>query len=510
MTKFRALLLIGSALALAACGADDVASPGEGVIISPPPSGGGNGGNNGGGNNGGGNDGDLNAAPCPVHDNIQELATRVAGHRVCQVSGVVTQDLTLADLEGVLYSLRGGVRVGVDVGGDGNKAGGQSATLTVEPGVLVYGSSGADFLLIERGSQIHAVGTADKPIIFTSAANVRGDSGADSIGEWGGVLLLGRAPINTCIGNAVGGAVNCEAQIEGADGFYGGATPDDSSGRMEYVQVRFPGFEVTPGNELNGITMGGVGSGTVFENIQVHNSSDDGIEWFGGTVNGKYLVVTGADDDSLDTDTGYTGFNQFVLVEQRSTGGDFVIEADSDGNDLLTPRSRPVYANFTFIGKRTSNAAVMMRGGTDYGLYNGIITSETTACLQFRAQQTVAAAGSAGDEQGPPVVASVFLSCTGGSVVGHGGSGVTEQQALDVVTGNNNVVDGVSTLTNTYFPGTNERAVPAFADLAGVNAHLTNVNYVGAFRDANDTWFDGWTCGLPGQTSCTAPARPVR
>ena len=507
MTTLRAIFLLGSALALAACGADDVASPGQGVIISPPSGGGNGGGNNGG--NGGGNSGDLNAAPCPTHDNIQELASRVAGHRVCQVSGVVTKDLTLESLEGVLYSLRGGVRIGVDVGGDGNKAGGQSATLFVDPGVLIYGSSGADFLLIERGSKINAVGTADKPIIFTSAANVRGESGADSIGEWGGILLLGRAPINTCIGNVQGGAVNCEAQIEGADGFYGGATPNDSSGRMEYVQVRFPGFEVTPGNELNGITMGGVGSGTVFEHIQVHNSSDDGIEWFGGTANGKYLVVTGADDDSLDTDLGYTGFNQFVLVEQRSTGGDFVIEADSDGNDLLTPRSRPVFANFTFIGKRTSNAAVMMRGGTDYGLYNGIITSTTTACLQLRAQQTVAPANAALDEQGPPVVASTFLSCTT-PAAGHGGSNVTEQQVLNVLTGNNNELNGTSTLINTYFPGANENAVPAFADLAGVNAYLTNVNYIGAFRDANDNWFNGWTCGLPGQTSCTAAARPVR
>ncbi|MFA7440047.1 MAG: hypothetical protein WCZ66_03665 [Sphingomonadaceae bacterium] len=506
MSQLRALLLIGSAaFALAACGADDVASPGEGVIVqpvnpTPPP---------------------VNPDPDPDPNEPGEVPTTCPtgttnagifeGLRNCQLSGRITGNLNLPNVEGVIYSLSGGVRVGSDVGGDGNKAGGAQGILSIDPGVLIFGESGADFLLIERGSQIRAVGEAQKPIVFTSAANVRGESTASSIGQWGGLVILGRAPIHTCIGVGVqGGTAGCESQVEGADGFYGGATANDNSGRLEYVQVRYSGFEVTTGNELNGITLAGVGSGTTIRNVQVHNSSDDGIEWFGGTVNGKYLVLTGIDDDSLDTDLGYRGVNQFVLVQQRTEGGDFVIEAESDGNDLLTPRSRPVFANFTFLGNRTG-AVVMMRGGTDYGLYNGVINSTTaSACVQLRGQQTIAAANPAIEEEGPPVFASVFMSCTKASGIGHSSSSVTDQQVINILTGNNNVLGGTSTLTNTYFPGANENAVPAFATLSAVNPFLVNTDYVGAFRDAADTWFAGWTCGLPGQTSCTAAARPIR
>lgn len=495
--SFRTLLLIGSALALAGCGADDVASPGEGVIVAPPvtppPV-----------------DPDPEPEPepevpanCPT--GTANVGT-VAGLRNCQLSGVITGNLVLPNIRGLVYSLSGGVRVGRDIGGDGNRTGGSPAVLTIEPGVLVFGSSGADFLLIERGSQIFAEGTATKPIILTSRANVEGTSTDSSIGQWGGLVLLGRAPINTCIGTGVTpGSASCESQVEGADGFYGGATVNDNSGRIAYLQVRYPGFEVTPGNELNGITMAGVGSGTFIDHVQVHNSSDDGIEWFGGRVNARHVVITGADDDSLDTDLGWQGMLQFVLVQQRSGGGDRVIEADSDGNDLKVPRSRPKFSNFTFLGTRTP-AAMLLRGGTDFQLYNGIVNDPNSeACFDFRSPQTVAAADPALDEQGPPVVKSLFMTCRTAAI---GSRNVTAEQANAVVTGNNNVTSGTSTLTNVYFPGANELAVP-FTPVAAVNAFFTDVSYIGAFRDQTDTWYAGWTCGLPDQTSCTAAARPV-
>src|SRR5690606_37097045 len=124
-----------------------------------------------------------------------------------------------------------------------------------------------------------------------------------SDGHWGGIVLLGRAPISDCLSGAVGGSVDCQQQIEGAtNALYGGNVAADNSGVMRYVQIRYSGFEIAPGNELQGLTTGGVGSGTILEYIQVHNSSDDGVEFFGGRHNAKYLVVTGASDDSIDTD----------------------------------------------------------------------------------------------------------------------------------------------------------------------------------------------------------------
>src|SRR3546814_2536295 len=112
--------------------------------------------------------------------------------RNCQISGTITGNRTIANLPGVIYSLSGAVTVGVDVGGDGNAPGGQQGILTIEPGTVIFGSSGADFLLVNRGSQLFAEGTATQPIIFTSRPNVEGTSGADSIGQWGGLVALGR------------------------------------------------------------------------------------------------------------------------------------------------------------------------------------------------------------------------------------------------------------------------------------------------------------------------------
>jgi hypothetical protein len=435
--------------------------------------------------------------------------------RVCELFGTVVGNLSLPFVENLVYSLRGGVRVGRDLGATGALPGGAQGVLLIAPGVTVFGSSGSDYLVVTRGSQLFAEGTATRPIIMTSRQNLLGTSTDTSIGQWGGLLLAGRAPNSRCISaGAVGGSVDCEQRIEGAGDLYGGASPTDTSGRLRYLQVRFAGFEVAPGNELNGITLGGVGSGTTFENIQVHNGSDDGIEWFGGTVNGRYLVVTGADDDSLDTDNGYRGLNQFILVIQRAqaTSSNHAVEADSTGNDPLRPRSRPSFASFTFIHRNNnaSNAshAVMLRGGTDFNFYNGIIRSPS-ACVEFREAPTIRAADAAQDDTGVPNFRSVHMACTQGAAFGS--SGVTTADVTTVLSeaGRNNVLTGTDSLTGTFFPGAQELAVPAFA-AQSVNSFFTPVTYVGAFRDANDTWFNGWTCGLGGTTpSCTVPPLPI-
>lgn len=513
MTRLRSLLLVGSALALAACqGAVNVASPGEGVIIPPTPT--------------------PTPPPTPTPGPDADCPTGtvnvgiVAGLRNCQISGTISGNLLLPFRSGTYYSLSGQVNVGADVGGDGTKPGGATATLNIEPGVVIFGSSGADFIVVQRGSRINAVGTASRPIVFTSRQNIEGTAGANSIGLWGGMVLLGRAPINRCIAAGVpGGSAGCEAQVEGfTGGFFGGALPNDTSGQLKFVQIRYPGFEVAPGNELNGITLGGVGAGTVFENVQVYNSSDDGYEWFGGRVNGKYLVIQGIDDDGIDTDQGYKGVNQFVLVFSRTAGGDRGIEADTSGNDNFVPRSNPLFANLTIVqnNANATAAVILQRGGTDFRIYNTIVTTNVTnkACVQMANPFTIAGPDAALDKVGPPVYRSTFFSCPGGP--SQAGSGITTAQINAVLDGSNttpptvtnNVLNGTSQMTNggfaagAWFPGANELAVPVTA-VAGINPYLVNTTYIGAFSGTSDTWYNGWTCGLGGTTpSCETVPTP--
>ncbi len=437
--------------------------------------------------------------------------------RNCQISGTISGALTLANVRGVIYSLSGGVRVGTDVGGDGTKAGGAAGTLTIEPGTVIFGSSGADFLLVNRGSQIFAEGTATNPIIFTSRANVEGTSTDSNIGQWGGLVILGRAPINTCIGVGVTpGSAACEGAVEGTtNGFYGGALPSDNSGRLRYVQVRFPGFEVLPGNELNGITFAGVGRGSTVDHIQVHNSSDDGIEWFGGTVNQSHLVITGADDDALDTDLGFKGFTQFALVIQRTGGGDRTIEADTAGNELKVPRSNPRLANFTFVHQRSTDP-ILLRGGADYTLANGVITSPAgTQCLDVDGTQTASTiADTTLDEVGAPVIRSVLFACGGGDA--ENDTDVNAATITPFFTGNNNVLGAVNTLVAFFTGGplgvngateTGVTAVnPTTFNTAASGNFFVATSWAGAVRNAQDTWYQGWTCGLSATSSCvTAP-----
>lgn len=205
-------------------------------------------------------------------------------------------------------------------------------TLTIEPGVIVKGEAGtganATALLVARGGKIMAEGTAAKPIIFTSVADeimpediVAGNFGSPNLdpdinGLWGGLMVMGKAPISA---SNESGDVS-EVQIEGIptsdqNGLYGGNVPNDNSGVIKYVSIRHGGTNIGSGNEINGLTLGGVGSGTVIENIEVVANQDDGIEWFGGTVNVKNAVVWNAGDDAIDTDQSWSGtLDNFVVI----------------------------------------------------------------------------------------------------------------------------------------------------------------------------------------------------
>jgi hypothetical protein len=206
------------------------------------------------------------------------------------------------------------------------------ATLTIEPGTIIKGQAGtganATALLVARGGKLMAAGTAAKPIIFTSIADEISQAdiaagkfsspnlGADVNGLWGGVIVLGKAPISAS--NSSGDV--SQVQIEGIptsdpNGLYGGTDVADNSGVLKYISIRHGGANIGNGNEINGLTLGGVGSGTVIENIEVVANQDDGIELFGGSVNVSNVVVWNVGDDGIDTDQAWTGtLSNFAVI----------------------------------------------------------------------------------------------------------------------------------------------------------------------------------------------------
>ncbi|WP_374942794.1 hypothetical protein [Sphingomonas sp.] len=368
------------------------------------------------------------AAACPTGTIDDGL---VQTFRACRLPTLITSSLTLPKIAGVFYRLRGQTEVGTDAGSTGADSG---ITLTIEPGVVVAADateSTNDLLLVNRGSKISAVGTRSAPIIFTSQQNLGANGVSDATqGQWGGIILLGRAATGVCAAgtgpnNAAGSSTTCQQAIEGVTGrFYGGPTYTDSSGQMSYVQIRYSGIAISDGNELQGLTLGGTGSGTVLDHIQSHNSADDGIEIFGGATNIKYIAITGADDDGFDIDNGYRGFMQFMIASQRvlgATADSFSTEIDSNGAEDLLPRTFATYANFTFIQTALAPAAIRERGGSDMRFVNGIVRSPAAvACVNLIAQEasaadrsTVRAADASKQDVGPPTFNSVYFACNG-------------------------------------------------------------------------------------------------
>ena len=259
----------------------------------------------------------------------------------------------------------------------------RGATLTIEPGTLIVGESATNgTLVIDRGAKIMANGTAKKPIVFTSDQPV-GERGR---GDWGGLIINGFAPLNVPGG---------EAEGEGDTGTYGGNDPADNSGVLRYVRVEFAGTEFSPDNELNGIAFQGVGSGTIVEFVQVHFNKDDGIEFFGGTVNVMYAVCTAIGDDSFDATDGWTGYGQFWIGQQRGDDADQGIEFDNNAEDnTLKPWTQPMIYNVTLIGDPDSNEGgesdlgMLLREGTAGTFANFIVTGFKEWGIEITDDQT--------------------------------------------------------------------------------------------------------------------------
>ncbi len=499
----RTLILGCSLVALAGCGADEIVSPGTSgdiIINNPPPS----------------------PTPTPTPTPTQSLVTPAAGcptiasangltdtgtlsgptgtYRVCQLPARFDRPDLLPFVRGLIYQIGGRVDVGFDRGFTPAAANVAPlpSSLTIEPGVILFATADS-FLVVNRGNMIASNGTADRPIIWTSRDNIIGLANDNSQQQWGGVVMLGNAPISDCsnnVFNTVAAPTNnptCEGRLEGAAVAtpFGGANAASNSGSFRFNQIRFSGFELAPNNELQSLTTGGVGSGTVIENLQSFNSSDDGVEFFGGGFNVRNLAVIGASDDSLDVDTGALVNVDTMIAVQRSSTGDRLIELDSPNVSNTTPstaipQTRLQVNNFTFLARDAAPQVVQARGGAALGLTNGVFNAGTNHCFQIDEAPTLAAIIG---------VDSVVGDCPAVDPIRGGGGNTNADVATRINGGTNNNFAFAITLTNGVVNGAGETGRTAF------NANTRSTffptrTFIGAIQNAAalTSTFGNWTC----------------
>ena len=413
------------------------------------------------------------------------LPVVVSNRALCQISGLIAEDRTLTS--NIDWFLNGSVRVG---NGDLELAGGindpdlDRAVLTIEPGTDIF-ASGDSLLKITRGSRIEAAGTPAAPITFSGV-----DEGFEGSGEWGAVIVQGFAVTNV---NQAAGDINVD--LEAGLGFYGGNDDDDNSGTMTYVRIAETGVEIAPNEEINGLTLAGVGRGTTINHIQLKGGLDDGIEWFGGTANVSHVVMTEIEDDSLDMDLGYRGNVQFVII-QRNAASDHAIESDNLGSNFnALPRSQPVLANMTMLGDGRGPVA-KHREGFAASVFNSLY-DEDVSCLDVDSQADEIVSGAL-------VYVNVFFDCAADTVGDNddcAGNEFAEQIATNLF--NNDVTTGTpfTVNTTTFIPAGITATLPAAAAISSEPTadatFIVDTDFVGAVDpDGSDPWFDGWL--LPG------------
>lgn len=398
---------------------------------------------------------------------------------VCILTGTLTEDLTLTPDK--QWLLRGGVFIGIDQG--------ERVTLTIEPGTTIFGETSTNgMLVINRGSRIVADGSPEAPIVFTSSK----EEGARARGDWGGIVINGRARINACSGD---GTASCEALGEGGAGWYGGDDDEDDSGVLRFVRVEFGGRTVSPDNELNGIAFQAVGSGTTVEYVQVHMNKDDGVEFFGGTVSPRYLLVTGAADDSFDWTDGWRGKGQFWVAQQYVDGGDNGIEADNNAEDnAASPRSRPTLSNITLIGSpqsESSDLGILLREGTAATLANVIVAGFNEACFNIDHAETFnnAAAGELGITCSIVSCAQNFLEDAADPM--ELGPFYASQEANEA--GEPGLVDAFDEVSPDFRPA--EGSPARHGAIVPEDAFFAPVQFRGGVDPSND-WTQGWTTSV--------------
>lgn len=455
-------------------------------------------------------------------------------------------DLTIPALpDGGAHIFQGSLFVGNAYNSDaelqaaGIAQGGDGPTLTIEAGATLAWQSNDKFMVINRGSQLFAVGTATAPITFTSASDVNGDLADDpeAVSQWGGMIINGFGVTNTCAYSGARGepgfalAGECHAAAEGSAGqdesFYGGDNDDDNSGRLEYVVVKHTGAEVGNGDELNGVTFNAVGRNTVVRNLQTYSTYDDGIEMFGGAVNFENFAAVYVRDDSIDIDEGWIGSIDTALVIQSVGDGNHCIEADGLASfdtlddatidDFITRglNSAPTINNLTCIVSPNGSDTATHDPGAGWRFREGVapVINDSMVIASFAADSPdsnyclrIDDASLPLAESGALQLNSVILVCqdrtSGGPLPG---GQTVEDWAVDqgvvfaTVNGSADptasadtdlqLLDGTPPLFSIdYATMVVDDAAPAGAPTAG--------SYVGALSQSAENPFAGWTFGI--------------
>ncbi|MBT1704373.1 cell shape-determining protein MreB [Chryseosolibacter indicus] len=413
------------------------------------------------------------------------------------LEGNITADMTLSADE--KYLIRGKVYVNAP------------AKLTIPAGTILFGEKDSDgALIINRGAMIEAKGTADKPVIMTSQAPV----GFRNRGDWGGLIILGKA-YNSNGASATIEGVSASAGSE--NGVYGpgsgNANDADNSGTLQYVRIEYAGIALSQDNELNSLTMGSVGSATTIDHIMVSYANDDAYEWFGGSVNHKYLIAYSTNDDDFDTDKGYNGKVQFGLVVRDNGVADFSgSRAWESSSNTTSPvptvggisrHSAPVFSNVTVLGPRLFGTSI----DTDYK--SAVEINQSSAIKIHNSIITGFATTATFGNEGALVTGNVFSAA--------GNNNVADGASAPISFATDNAIEG--TVTNIFGPYTAKSAsnqannnvyshsgLPASAYQVGTSPYLTgainlsadpffqNVAYKGAFGTSADA---GWNITSP-------------
>jgi hypothetical protein len=423
------------------------------------------------------------------------------------------------------------------------------ATLTIEAGTVIFGdkdTKGA--LIIEPGAKIIAIGTASRPIVFTSNQ----PRGSRNYGDWGGLIIAGKAPVNSTVSGKLptieGGPTTTYGSVPATPADQTAVT--DNSGTLQYVRIEFGGVAFSPNNEVNGLTLAGVGSGTTIDHIQVSYSGDDAFEWFGGTVNAKYLVSHRTFDDDFDTDNGFSGKIQFAVSLrdplQADQSGSKAFESDNDsGGTTNQPQTSAVFSNVTAVGPILNpsapnyspqyTAGVHIRRNSAQSIFNSVVMGYPTNLLvdgsptaasvgrnDARFKNNILAGALTGSNSVGGQRAIIYVGPTGGAGSLTANSVMSADTAawgtatgpLSWLRASTNrryaTSDNVQLLNPfnltapsfvprtgspivTVSPATSPAAPAAFADSKLTDSFFTQVNYIGAFDPNGSSWLSGWT-----------------
>lgn len=355
-------------------------------------------------------------------------------------------------------------------------------TLTIEPGTVIKGKPGtgasASALIVAKGATINACGTASEPIIFTFEADpLDGSVGMTTTGQWGGLIVLGSARLNT---------VPTTQNIEGiptseSRGAYGGTDDNDNSGSLCYISIRHGGTDIGAGNEINGLTLGGVGAGTSIHHIEVVANADDGVEFFGGAPNLKHILVSNVGDDSYDYDQGFRGKGQFwVAIENANSDRGGEHDGGTSPEDGL-PYATPVIYNATYIGNGASRA-ITFRDNAG-GEYHNTVFHNFGKGIDIEDLAT--------GEDSKARLDAGELKLDGIVLSSIGTANIVDNNGTDL-SGHTNVTN----ISTTAAGITAANPVPSTSlgtGTASADTWYDNVTYKGAFDANGSNWAQGWT-----------------